>query len=297
MKIKTDFTGDFTTLNNSILRDKNLSYKAIGLYLQMMSLYHLDGWNYTEIGLASLHKNPRHNKKTGEIEYKSSPDIVSSGLRELEVNGWLTRRKYQVEETGFWDVEYILHYKYIEINNTKNTAIENPILENPPQENPVVDFPVKDFPVRENPLYNKELINKELNNKILIEKKEKDKKELVYPDYINKKAFQEWEIHHKEKTKKEHTKMWYSKNWNILKDFTPFEQQKIIDVCISRNWTGIFPNAIQDKTEWDDTKRKIKKDRDEDEERRYFEGLDKRNDKMVKLKEQMTEITNKMAIN
>ena len=132
MNIKTDFRGDFTTTQNDIFRDKKLSYKAVGIYLQMLSVANNKDWNYSESGLSKLHTDGIAG--------------VKSGIQELEKNGWLSRNKIRIEKTGFFDMEYILHHK---------STIEIPSKE----------IPIKEIPSKENHTYNKEKKNKELKDK------------------------------------------------------------------------------------------------------------------------------------
>ncbi|MBR5949887.1 MAG: hypothetical protein IKZ87_00465 [Actinomycetaceae bacterium] len=69
---------DFTIVGNSCVRDKSLSYKAIGLLVQLLSV---DGenWSFSERGLASLHSDGQAS--------------VRSALQELEAAGYLIRER------------------------------------------------------------------------------------------------------------------------------------------------------------------------------------------------------------
>lgn len=86
-------TGNFTIIDNAILRDKNLSLKARGLLCFMLHLP--ETWVFTEKGLATV---------TGE-GLKS----IRSGLKELEDNKYLYRIQMRnANKTGFGAMMYYL---------------------------------------------------------------------------------------------------------------------------------------------------------------------------------------------
>ncbi|MBR5950296.1 MAG: helix-turn-helix domain-containing protein [Actinomycetaceae bacterium] len=69
---------DFTMIGNACFRDNRLSYKAIGILAQLLSVDSAN-WNFSERGLAALHSDGR--------------DSVRSALRELEEAGYLYREQ------------------------------------------------------------------------------------------------------------------------------------------------------------------------------------------------------------
>lgn len=71
--LKHKVNKDFTVITNKIFRDKTLSIKAKGLWVQLVSLP--EGWNFTIAGLAELSNDGR--------------DSIRSGLAELVEHGWL----------------------------------------------------------------------------------------------------------------------------------------------------------------------------------------------------------------
>lgn len=72
-KLNFHFERDFTVVPNILLRDKRLSYKAKGIFLQIISVP--EDWNFSVKGLTQL--------------AKESTGAVTSGLRELEACGYL----------------------------------------------------------------------------------------------------------------------------------------------------------------------------------------------------------------
>lgn len=130
--LRTERTKGFTTIDNGVFMNKELSMKATGLLCTMLSLP--DGWNYSIAGLASL--------------FSDGESAVRSALDELKRYGYFRRR--QVRENGrIKEIEYIVS--------------EQPILVG---ENLVVDFPQQEILKQENlPQYNTNTINKEKNKR------------------------------------------------------------------------------------------------------------------------------------
>ena len=84
---------NYTVMSNVHLRDQNLSLKAKGLLSLLLSLP--DDWHYSIRGLAKISKE--------------SPDGISSGLKELEKAGYLTRRQIRGEHGRMGQTEYIIY--------------------------------------------------------------------------------------------------------------------------------------------------------------------------------------------
>jgi len=83
---------DFTIINNSILRDRNLSYRARGMLMLMLS--YPEDWRFTREWLA-------------EQSEHDGVSAVRTILRELEQRGYLVRRRYK-DKTGRFVWEQIL---------------------------------------------------------------------------------------------------------------------------------------------------------------------------------------------
>ncbi len=72
-KLNFKFDRDFTVVPNILLRDTRLSYKAKGIFLQIISVP--ESWNFSVKGLATL--------------ARESTRAITSGLKELEACGYL----------------------------------------------------------------------------------------------------------------------------------------------------------------------------------------------------------------
>lgn len=91
--IRIDNHTNYTTIQNSLLRDSRLSLKACGLLCKMLS--HCDSWNFTINGLAASTKDGR--------------TTVSGALKELEELGYLVRKIVRDHFGRICDTEYWIY--------------------------------------------------------------------------------------------------------------------------------------------------------------------------------------------
>ena len=136
-------TQNYTIMSNHHLRNKALSLKAKGLLSLMLSLP--EDWDYTTRGLASI--------------CKEGVDSVCATVRELEVAGYIIRRRIRDKNGQMRGMEY--------------TVLEQP---QPPEQGPEEAAPKcaqpkqaepkREKPVQENPaqLNTKEINKEETNN-------------------------------------------------------------------------------------------------------------------------------------
>lgn len=138
----------FWIIPNEILNNKNMTFKAKGIFGYLQSKP--DNWDFSA---ARIQKDS-----------KESRDAVLSGLQELEKNGYLRRTKYK-NEKGQWDADYIL-YETAENNEDEvETIPENPTWNENETEG---ENPTPENPTPENPTSNKKRINKkEIDKKTL----------------------------------------------------------------------------------------------------------------------------------
>lgn len=115
-KITVNKKTNYTTIDNNIFKNKNLSLKARGLLTTMLSLP--NEWDYTVNGLCTILKDG-----------KSS---IQSALRELEENGYLVRVQTKDKSGKFSSSDYTLY----EIPLDEKPLTENPSTDNPTAENP-----------------------------------------------------------------------------------------------------------------------------------------------------------------
>ena len=118
---------------NELLNNKEVTLKAKGLYAYIQSKS--DDWDFSAEKIA--------------IQSKESIDAIKTGLRELESAGYLQRVKVH-NEKGYFEIEYILYEKPIQVIPTK-------------------DIPMVDFPTLDNGTDNskKDLSKKDIKNKDL----------------------------------------------------------------------------------------------------------------------------------
>ena len=147
----------FTTISNSILLDRTISFKAKGILIYMLS--RPENWIF--------------NAKEISKNSKDGMDSVYSGLKELVSSGYISRKK---NSNGTIDY-YIFEDKEendIEDYLIKNPNLKNPNLKNPNLENPNLEKP--DVYKRKNTTKERNILNTEL-------KKEKTKNEI--DNFIN----------------------------------------------------------------------------------------------------------------
>lgn len=110
MKIKKVYQKRFTTVDNAVLNNVNLSWKAKGLFVYLWS--QADEWDFYETEVV-----------------KHSTDGLSSlksGLKELEEQGYLKRDRQRDDKGHFKENNWILSENPI----LGNRMLDNPILEN-----------------------------------------------------------------------------------------------------------------------------------------------------------------------
>ena len=114
MKIKKVYQKSFTTVDNTVLNDTNLSWKAKGLFVYLWS--QADEWDFYET----------------EVVKHSTDKIASlkSGLKELEQQGYLKRQRKRDNKGHFKENEWIL---------SDNPMLKKPMLENPMLDNPMLE--------------------------------------------------------------------------------------------------------------------------------------------------------------
>ncbi len=137
--IRTKRTKNFTVLNNDLIRDSRLSFKARGLLQYMLSMP--DDWKFYVSELA------KHSSKEGE-------SAIRSGIEELEKLGYMRRIQNRDKSGKFGSVDW--------------EVLDEPVF-SPHVEKPQADKPNAEKPHADNRpllrtngtknLYNKELID------------------------------------------------------------------------------------------------------------------------------------------
>ncbi len=158
--IRVEKTKDYTVMSNHHLRDTNLSLKAKGLLSLMLSLPNT--WSYTLAGLSKI--------------CKEGVDSIRTGVKELEQQGYIERRRVRNEKGQWSDAEYIIRERpvtpQVDVDETEDEqeatepVSNEPTYEEPTQNNPTYDEPMWENPTQDNPTQlNKDITNKDLLNK------------------------------------------------------------------------------------------------------------------------------------
>ena len=149
--IRVDKRSNYTVVDNTFIRDMNLSMKAKGLMLLMLSLP--PEWDYSVVGLAAI--------------CKEGMTAIRGALKELEECGYL-RRERRNSEKGYFVYEYILSEIPQPYSGNLHTAEEH-----------TADTYTEDTHTENRQQLNKDLLNKDKLNKDNLER-EKDTDEEIY---------------------------------------------------------------------------------------------------------------------
>ena len=141
---RVEKTKNYTVMSNYHFKDKNLSWKAKGLLSTFLSLP--EDWDYSIKGLEAMSSDG--NK------------AVRSGLKELEENGYLTRKAIRDSKGVIRDWDYIIYENPLDNPDVQKGQVENEHVEKEHVE--------KDIQLNTNILNTKD--NKKLKNKDKLDK-------------------------------------------------------------------------------------------------------------------------------
>jgi len=197
---------NFTVADNNFLRNGDLTFKAKGLFLYMLSM--ADGWNFT---INSIAKQQKDGKAS-----------VSSAIDELKAHGYIV---YEKHSNGYGTYHLI-----------ENPYSENQVMDEPKPENPDLGFPTMG---KSECIKKEKLVKKEKLEEKKIQKKDFSINDLVSENVIYKnvniEAATEWLEHKNLKSKSAVTKL-----LNFLSRYDHIQQQEIIDTSIMNGWKGLF---------------------------------------------------------
>ena len=157
---RVEKTRDYTVMSNHHLRNTELSLKAKGLLSLMLSLP--ENWDYTTKGLSRI--------------CKDGIDSINSGVKELEANGYVIRRRLRNEKGQLTTIEYTIFEQPQSLDTTdvshkgENPILDKQVQEKPILENPIFDKPKQDEPILEKPhqlstnILNTDLLSMEVSN-------------------------------------------------------------------------------------------------------------------------------------
>lgn len=157
---RVEKTRDYTVMSNHHLRNIELSLKAKGLLSLMLSLP--ENWDYTTKGLSRI--------------CKDGIDSINSGVKELEVTGYVIRRRLRNEKGQLTTIEYTIFEQPQSLDTTdvspkgENLILDKQAQEEPILENPILEKPKQDEPILEKPhqlstnILNTDLLSMEVSN-------------------------------------------------------------------------------------------------------------------------------------
>ena len=130
-KIIKDIKNHYVNIDQQLIRDESLSWKARGIFMYLWS--QTDEWDFYAKEVA-----------------KHAPDgidALNSGLDELEKGGYLTRERKRDKQGQLRGTDWILHEKPKKtIPKSKTPKLDYPIQVNPVQENPIQENPIQENP-------------------------------------------------------------------------------------------------------------------------------------------------------
>ena len=216
-KIIKDIKNHYVNIDQQLIRDESLSWKARGIFMYLWS--QTDEWDFYAKEVA-----------------KHAPDgidALNSGLDELEKGGYLTRERKRDKQGQLRGTDWILH--------------EKPKKASPKSKTPKLDFPTQDKPIQEKPIQeNPDLSITDPKNYQLEELSTRSKYNVELPpdhastekttnqkmpekipyseiiDYLNKKAGTHY------RTSSKATQRLIKARWN--EGFKPEDFKKVIDV-------------------------------------------------------------------
>lgn len=214
---------DYTMMDNTFLRDKELSAKAKGIFAYILSLP--DSWkiNMTEI----------------QDHFTDWLDSIKAWIRELKKSWYLNQEQKRSESWVFWDCIYFV--------------IEKPKVEKPLADNPPAGKPLAVKPLTGNP----PLLNTNNSNNWFISITEdinsEESKEIII---IEQKTPLQSKIEEFEKFRKEIKKPFTTTGKNSflsrLSELSEWDDGiaiRILDTSMANNWQGIFPEERRSGTD------------------------------------------------
>ena len=231
MIIKAERNGNYTTMSNHHLKDRNLSLKAKGLLSMILSLP--ESWTYSIKGLVSISKESRL--------------AIENALKELQENHYLWIEKLYPDKSESHKIEYIYHIyeiPYGDIQDTDNQDLDNQALENPYLENQDLDNQALES---QHLLNTKELNTNKTKTKELNTKDKYESLDAIVDDRYKDtlKAF----IKMRKSIKKPITDYGLKLIINKLDKMTTNNDEKIaiLEQSIMNSWQGVFPLKNQGK--------------------------------------------------
>lgn len=119
-RLKKHYTHSYTVINNSIVKDDSISFRAKGIFIYLWSLP--DNWTF------SILETARH-----ATEGKSA---VRNAIHELETHGYLRREQTRYNNGKFSAGDWLLSEEPIPTNETNNAVVSKPGTRKPDDRKP-----------------------------------------------------------------------------------------------------------------------------------------------------------------
>lgn len=213
---------NYTVVDSAILKNKNLSLKARGMLLTLLSLP--DDWEFSENGLEAL--------------FCDGLTTIKTALKELENEGYLIREKYKNEKGQFSTYWTILEKPQQKIRDGKSAT------ENDTQSNTKIKYLNNNICPSKDEQDNSSLKETELADnfdKIWNLYPRKDGKNTAYRHY---KAWLEGKMYAGRKVKLDNKQMWYA-----TKKYADLVEREKIDKQYIKMGSTFFNEAIMEFVE------------------------------------------------
>lgn len=222
--IRVDKRSNYTVVDNTFIRDMNLSMKAKGLMLLMLSLP--PAWDYSVAGLAAI--------------CKEGMTAIRGALKELEEAGYL-RRERRNSEKGYFVYEYILSEIPQPCNGNLHTVEEH-----------TEEVHTENTHTENHTQLSKEVLNKDKEN---IDKLEREKSEAIYEILMSIRDEELRELYHDYvmQRKADGTPLtpkgleMLIARGNRLSDLDLAVHRAIVETAIINNWKSLYAPRDEEK--------------------------------------------------
>lgn len=234
--IRVEKRSNFTVVDNTFIRDNNLSLKAKGLMLLMLSLP--PEWDYSIAGLSAI--------------CQEGKTAIRNCLRELEQNYYLIRERKN-NEKGYFVYEYILK-EIPEVPHTGNLYTDEVRAEEAYTDDAYADEVYTENRTQLNKdVLKKDLLNKDLSNK----EKQKGLSEREASETLNELVEDEElkDLYHEYIMMREEIgapltqrslKLLVSR-CERLSEFNSHIQKAMLETAIIQQWKSVYPPAKGEK--------------------------------------------------
>jgi len=113
--IRCEHKYNFTIADNGFVKDPNLSAKAKGVMIYMLSLPNSWGFSLRELA----------------THFRDGKDAINNALKELEACGYLEKKLERDDEGRFQKTQYIVHEQTVNESDSSDPIVLKPVAVNP----------------------------------------------------------------------------------------------------------------------------------------------------------------------